>query len=68
MKLLGTVKGTRDPGYGETAKMISESAISLLRDAGIRREGGILTPASCMGMPLVLRLRRAGMTFEVTER
>jgi short subunit dehydrogenase-like uncharacterized protein len=68
-KLLATVKGTSDPGYGETAKMISESALSLVRDgSAIRHEGGVLTPASCMGMPLVERLRRAGMTFEVTER
>jgi short subunit dehydrogenase-like uncharacterized protein len=67
--LLATVKGTSDPGYGETAKMISESALSLVRDgSAIRHEGGVLTPASCMGMPLVERLRRAGMTFEVTER
>ena len=68
-RLLGTVKGTSDPGYGETAKMISESAMSLLFDgAAIRQAGGVLTPASCMGMPLVLRLRKAGMTFDVTER
>jgi len=40
----------------------------LLLDGGIRQEGGVLTTASCMGMPLVQRLRRAGMTFEVTER
>jgi short subunit dehydrogenase-like uncharacterized protein len=67
-RLLGTVKGTQDPGYGETAKMISESALSLLFDAGIRQAGGVLTPASCMGMPLVERLRKAGMTFDVTTR
>ena len=68
-KLLATVKGTADPGYGETAKMISESAISLVRDgSAIRQEGGVLTPASCMGIPLVERLRKAGMTFDVTER
>jgi short subunit dehydrogenase-like uncharacterized protein len=68
-KLLATVKGVQDPGYGETAKMISESALSLAKDgAAIRQEGGVLTPASCMGMPLVERLRKAGMTFEVKER
>ena len=27
--------------------------------------GGILTPASCMGMKLIERLRAAGMTFRV---
>jgi short subunit dehydrogenase-like uncharacterized protein len=65
-KLRGTVRGTSDPGYGETAKMLSESAVCLAQDADvIRREGGVLTPASCMGMRLVERLRDAGMTFDV---
>ena len=67
-KLLGTVKGTSDPGYGETAKMLSESAVCLAKDGdAITREGGVLTPASCMGMRLVERLRQAGMTFGVEE-
>jgi short subunit dehydrogenase-like uncharacterized protein len=63
--LRATVRGTSDPGYGETAKMISESALCLALDGdAIRREGGVLTPASCMGMRLVQRLRDAGMTFD----
>jgi short subunit dehydrogenase-like uncharacterized protein len=64
VRLLGTVRGVSDPGYGETAKMLSESALSLAQDP---REtgGGVLTPASCMGMRLVERLRTAGMTFDV---
>jgi short subunit dehydrogenase-like uncharacterized protein len=65
-KLLGTVRGTSDPGYGETAKMLSESAVCLATGDGERR-GGVLTPAAAMGMPLVDRLRTAGMTFEVAE-
>ena len=68
VRLVATVKGTSDPGYGETAKMISEAALSLVDGTAARKEGGVLTPASCMGMPLVDRLRRAGMTFDVTER
>jgi short subunit dehydrogenase-like uncharacterized protein len=68
-KLSGTVRGTSDPGYGETAKMLGESAVCLAKDGdAIRKEGGVLTPASCMGMRLVERLREAGMTFEVAER
>jgi short subunit dehydrogenase-like uncharacterized protein len=67
-KVFGTVKGTSDPGYGETAKMLSESAVCLALDGdAIAREGGVLTPAACMGMRLVERLRAAGMTFEATE-
>lgn len=69
VKLLATVKGTHDPGYGETSSMIAESALSLARDGkAIGQDGGVLTPASCMGMTLVGRLRRAGMTFDVAER
>jgi short subunit dehydrogenase-like uncharacterized protein len=69
VKLLGTVRGKGDPGYGATAAMISESALSLLSDgAAIRQGGGVLTPASCMGMALVPRLKQAGITFDVTER
>ena len=67
-KLFGTVRGTSDPGYGETAKMLSESAVCLAKDgSAIRKQGGVLTPASCMGMRLVGRLRDAGMTFEVKD-
>lgn len=67
-RILATVRGVGDPGYGETAKMVGESALCLAFDrASTREEGGILTPASCMGMTLVERLRRAGMTFQIDK-
>ena len=62
--LKATIKGINDPGYGETAKMLGESALCLAQDE-LPARGGILTPAVAMGMPLVERLRAAGMTFEV---
>jgi short subunit dehydrogenase-like uncharacterized protein len=62
----GTVAHNRDPGYGSTAVMLSESALCLaLQGSELAAEGGILTPATAMGMKLVERLRAAGMTFEV---
>ncbi len=61
--LHGRVEGKSDPGYGETAKMLAESALCLA--LGGPSEGGVRTPASTMGMLLVERLREAGMTFEV---
>lgn len=62
----GLVADQRDPGYGSTAVMLSEAALCLaLQGAELGAEGGILTPASAMGMPLIERLRAAGMTFEV---
>ncbi|KAI9365980.1 Saccharopine dehydrogenase-domain-containing protein [Zopfochytrium polystomum] len=74
---LATVKGIQDPGYRETAKMLSESALTLLdlstpeaakslnRSSFPVLAGGVLTAASAGGMVLVERLRRAGMTLEV---
>jgi short subunit dehydrogenase-like uncharacterized protein len=64
--LRGLVSDQRDPGYGSTAAMLSESALCLaLQGAETSAEGGVLTPASAMGMPLIERLRKAGLTFEV---
>lgn len=66
LKLKGLVEGTSDPGYGETAKMLAESAMCLALDQGsLDARFGVLTPATGMGMVLVERLRRAGMTFSV---
>ncbi|MEM8771076.1 MAG: saccharopine dehydrogenase NADP-binding domain-containing protein [Pseudomonadota bacterium] len=59
------VTGDMDPGYGSTSKMISESAICLIRDK-TDTPGGIWTTAPAMGHALIDRLRKnAGLTFEV---
>lgn len=64
-RLHADVAGTSDPGYGETAKMLSESALCLaLDEAKLPQVAGVLTPATAMGRVLVDRLRTAGMTFE----
>ncbi len=56
------VTGDRDPGYGSTSKMITESALCLVRD--VQGEGGIWTPGALMGPALRKRLtERAGLTF-----
>jgi short subunit dehydrogenase-like uncharacterized protein len=65
-RLLGRVEGTSDPGYGETAKMLSETAIALSQEED-RGAGGVLTPATALGMKLVARLRAAGMVFSVDK-
>jgi len=62
----GRVAADRDPGYGATATMLAESAMCLVRsETDTPLDSGILTPGSGIGMPLVERLRAAGMTFEV---
>lgn len=53
-----------DPGYGETSKMLAESALSLAFD-DLPARAGQLTPAAAMGDALIERLRRAGIRFEV---
>lgn len=59
------VEGRSDPGYGETSKMLGESAMCLALDPRAPGfEGGVLTPATAMGMRLVARLRAAGMRFD----
>jgi len=46
--------------------MLGEAALCLALDgAELPSPGGVLTPASAMGMTLVGRLRRAGMVFAV---
>lgn len=59
------VKGDKDPGYGSTSKMLSESAVCIVKDCP-DLEGGIYTPAAAMGAKLRKRLiENAGLTFEV---
>ena len=62
-RLTVEVTGDRDPGYGSTAKMIAEAAVCLAKDE-LPSEGGVLTPAFCMGDALIARLTRsAGLQF-----
>ncbi len=61
------VTGDRDPGYGSTAKMFGEAAISLL-DGDVERDlsTGFGTPATALGETYLHRLvEHAGLTFEV---
>ena len=53
-----------DPGYEETARMLSESAMSLAMDEGMPLETGVVTPVMALGDRLVERLRAAGIRFE----
>ncbi|WP_432476552.1 saccharopine dehydrogenase family protein [Nocardioides sp. GXQ0305] len=53
-----------DPGYGETAKMLGESALCLVLDDNPESAGQVTT-AVAMGDRLLHRLQRAGIRFEV---
>jgi short subunit dehydrogenase-like uncharacterized protein len=74
MRLVGEGGGRRvvteisggDPGYGETAKMLAESALCLAFDDNPPVSGSVTT-ATAMAAHLVDRLDRAGIRFEVLE-
>lgn len=53
-----------DPGYTETSKMLSESAMCLAFDK-LPEVSGQTTTAVAMGDALIKRLQTAGITFEV---
>jgi short subunit dehydrogenase-like uncharacterized protein len=55
-----------DPGYGETAKMLAESALSLAGD-NLPPTAGQVTTAVAMGDALIERLRGHGISFELLE-
>ena len=67
--LSAVVKGDRDPGYGSTCKLISESALCLVQDVDRSMAGGgIWTPGAAMGLALVRRLqKRAGLSFDIED-
>ena len=55
-----------DPGYGETAKMLAESALCLATD-DLPPTAGQVTTAVAMGDALIERLQRQGITFDLLE-
>jgi short subunit dehydrogenase-like uncharacterized protein len=55
-----------DPGYGETSKMLAESALCLSNDE-LPECAGQVTTAQAMGAALTERLQRAGIEFTVVE-
>ena len=60
---ISKVIGDRDPGYGSTSKMLSESAVCLALDK-TPETYGILTPSVALGDSLLKRLKEnAGLTF-----
>jgi len=60
--------GKGDPGYRVTSKFVCESALALIHDEenlpGGKDYGGLLTPASGLGQPLIDRLSKSGVFFE----
>lgn len=53
-----------DPGYGETAKMLSQIGLALLQD-DLPERSGQLTPVAAAGDALLERLPKVGIKIEV---
>jgi short subunit dehydrogenase-like uncharacterized protein len=60
-RILTEVSGG-DPGYGETSKMLAQSALCLAQD-DLPQRAGRLTPEVAMGQALIDRLVAAGIGF-----
>lgn len=62
-EIMVKVTGDRDPGYGSTAKILAEAAMTLSESEAT---GGFWTPATALGDAFIEALvDRAGLTFEV---
>ena len=67
-KIIVTVNGDSDPGYSATAKMLTETAISMiLNEDKLPKAYGVLTPASGIGLVLINRLKDKGISFTVEQ-
>lgn len=53
----------KDPGYGDTAKMLGESALCLALDDNLPARYGIVTTGAAMGDALIQRLQQTGIQF-----
>ena len=63
-RIISSVRGDKDPGYGSTSKMIAEAALTLVKD--VQGSGGVMTPAPAMADGLIDRLQaHAGLTFTI---
>lgn len=61
--IVTTIKGG-DPGYGETAKFISEMGLCIINDYdNLNLKKGVITPAMCAGDLMIKRLQNSGIIF-----
>jgi short subunit dehydrogenase-like uncharacterized protein len=64
----GRIAGHGDPGNRATTLFVCEAAMALAGDLrklpGGAKRGGVLTPATALGVPYARRLAAAGMTVE----
>ena len=60
------VTGLGNPGYRSTANMVVEAALALAHDKPrLPNIHGFVTPATGLGLEVIERMKRAGLTFEL---
>ena len=67
-RYVANVSAHGDPGYAATAVMLGETGLCLALDRDrLPGGGGVLTPATALGAPLMERLRAAGHTYTASR-
>jgi short subunit dehydrogenase-like uncharacterized protein len=68
-RLMVTMQGDGDPGNRITVTILCEAALLLATDRAALPDsgGGILTPATALGLPLARRLEAAGFTIALRD-
>ncbi|KAL9538691.1 hypothetical protein MBANPS3_010743 [Mucor bainieri] len=71
-RIRGIVQGFRDPGYGDTCRIVIEAALCIVQSTSTAElpgaEGGVLTPSTAFGDALIQRLTQdKKMVFEVKD-
>jgi len=65
-KVVTSVTGDQEPGYGSTAKMLGEATLALVDLPRTDCDGGFWTPSTAFGNALVERLENhAGLQFSI---
>ena len=67
-KIAVEVHGDQDPGYGSTAKMLTQAAVVLAKELPSDQAGGFWTPAAIMAESLIPRLStHAGVSIKTID-
>ncbi len=70
VKLRQRLTFNTDPGYRDTARMLGESAITMILDGdkpSVSKQGGVLSPSAACGRALLDRLVKTGCEYSVGE-
>ena len=70
VKLTGSLYFPTCPGYRDTARMLAETALTMVldeKDARVNSNGGVLTPSAACGSALLDRLVASGCEYSVQQ-